>query len=144
MTGKLLINIDDLLKQRTIEGERIEYKAGWNPMSVLRPELSEQVAQQVTQQVTQQDTGQVTEQVPHHVRQLVVALTGELSRAELQAALSLAHRPHFIVAYLRPALEAGLVEMTLPDKPTSRNQRYRRTAAGHALAQQTTDKDTAT
>ena len=35
MTGKLPINIDDLLKQRTIEGERIEYKAGWNPMSVL-------------------------------------------------------------------------------------------------------------
>ena len=35
MTGKLPINIDHLLRQRTIEGERIEYKAGWNPQSVL-------------------------------------------------------------------------------------------------------------
>ena len=35
MTGKLPINIDHLLRQRTIEGERIEYKAGWNPKSVL-------------------------------------------------------------------------------------------------------------
>ena len=35
MTGTLPINIDHLLRQRTIEGERIEYKAGWNPKSVL-------------------------------------------------------------------------------------------------------------
>ena len=35
MTGKLPININHLLRQRTIEGERIEYKAGWNPQSVL-------------------------------------------------------------------------------------------------------------
>lgn len=34
MTGKLPINIDHLLHQRTIEGERIEYKIGWNPQSV--------------------------------------------------------------------------------------------------------------
>ena len=36
MTPKLPINLYDLLRQRTIEGERVEYKAGWNPQSVLR------------------------------------------------------------------------------------------------------------
>ena len=35
MTGKLPINLDRLLRQRTVESERIEYKAGWNPKSVL-------------------------------------------------------------------------------------------------------------
>ena len=35
MTGKLPININHLLRQRTIEGERIECKAGWNPQRVL-------------------------------------------------------------------------------------------------------------
>ena len=35
MTGKLPINLHDLLRQRTIEGERVEYKAGWNPKAVL-------------------------------------------------------------------------------------------------------------
>ena len=35
MTGTLPINIDNLLRQRTVEGERIEYKTGWNPKAVL-------------------------------------------------------------------------------------------------------------
>ena len=28
--------MDDLLRQRTVEGERIEYKAGWNPDAITR------------------------------------------------------------------------------------------------------------
>lgn len=33
---KLPINLLDLLHQRTVEGERIEYKEGWNPDAILR------------------------------------------------------------------------------------------------------------
>ena len=36
MTVALPVNIDNLLRRRTIESERVEYKAGWNPQSVLR------------------------------------------------------------------------------------------------------------
>ena len=36
MTATLRINIDSLLRRRTVESERVEYKAGWNPESVLR------------------------------------------------------------------------------------------------------------
>ena len=86
---------------------------------------------------TGQDTGQDTD----HVELLLVALTHEMGRAQLQSALQLAHRDHFTASYLRPALEAGLIEMTHPDKPTSRHQRYRRTAAGEALVRQTKRKD---
>lgn len=46
--------------------------------------------------------------------------------------LSLKHRWHVTDAYLNPALEAELIEMTIPDKPTSRLQRYRLTAKGAA------------
>lgn len=34
--SKLSINLHDLLRQRTVEGERIEYKAGWNPDPIIR------------------------------------------------------------------------------------------------------------
>jgi predicted HTH transcriptional regulator len=33
---KLPIKLNDLLRQRTVESERIEYKAGWNPDAILR------------------------------------------------------------------------------------------------------------
>lgn len=34
--AELPINIEDLLRQRKVEGERIEYKAGWNPTAIIR------------------------------------------------------------------------------------------------------------
>lgn len=34
--SKLPINLNDLLRQRTVEGERIEYKTGWNPNAIIR------------------------------------------------------------------------------------------------------------
>jgi len=37
---------------------------------------------------------------------------------------------HFRKAYLQPALDAGLIEMTVPDKPRSTRQKYRLTAKG--------------
>jgi ATP-dependent DNA helicase RecG len=36
MSSKLPVNLNDLLRQRKVEGDRIEYKAGWNPDPVLR------------------------------------------------------------------------------------------------------------
>ena len=50
-----------------------------------------------------------------------------MSRAELMDALGLRDRRHFARAYLQPCLDAGLIEMTLPDKPRSRTQQYRLT-----------------
>lgn len=76
-------------------------------------------------------TAQVTAQ--EHVLALVQQLDGELTRNELQTAVGLTHREHFRKAYLQPALEAKLIEMTQPDKPNSRSQRYRLTPAGEEL-----------
>ena len=92
-------------------------------------EVAGEVTDQVAGQVTEQVAGQVTEQVAGQVR-LLQALSGEMSRQSLQEALGLKHRNHFNQIYLIPALEAGLIEMTIPDKPRSSKQRYRLTPAG--------------
>lgn len=70
-----------------------------------------------------QDTGQDTGQVESLITVMKPGV--EYTRAELMKKLSLRHRETFVDNYLKPALESGLVEMTIPDKPTSRNQRYR-------------------
>lgn len=36
MSSKLPLNLEDLLRQRTVEGDRIEYKSGWNPDAVIK------------------------------------------------------------------------------------------------------------
>lgn len=70
-------------------------------------------------------TTEVTAEVTTEVDRLMAALSGEMTRRELQTALGLKNDEHFRKAYLLPALEAGIIEMTIPDKPNSRLQKYR-------------------
>lgn len=86
-----------------------------------------------TEQVTPQVPPHVTPQVTPQVLALLMKATGEMARQELMDALGLKDRKHFGDAYLQPALEAGLLEMTIPDKPQSSKQRYRLTEQGRAV-----------
>ena len=58
------------------------------------------------------------------VEKLVSILTSEMGRSELQGLLSIKNRDYFRTDYLNPAISNGYVELTIPDKPNSRNQRY--------------------
>jgi len=51
-------------------------------------------------------------------------------RVESMDVLGLRNRTHFVKEYLQPALELGVIEMTIPDKPNSSKQRYRLSALG--------------
>ncbi|HCS65276.1 MAG TPA: cell filamentation protein Fic, partial [Cellvibrio sp.] len=76
---------------------------------------------------------QVTPQVTPQVSDLLKALKGEMSHDDLQAALGLQDRKSFSERYLKPALNAGLIEMTISEKPNSRLQKYRLTEIGLGL-----------
>lgn len=79
---------------------------------------------------------QVSPQVTPQVGALLAAIRGEMGREALQSALGLSDRKSFRERYLKPALAEGLVEMTVPDKPNSRLQKYRLTDEGRGwLAQ---------
>ena len=85
--------------------------------------------------------GEVTGEVTGEVKKLLQVLKGEMSRSELQESLGLMHEDHFRSAYLRPGLNAGLITMTIPDKPRSRLQKYCLTAQGHAVLSTTKKSD---
>jgi Fic family protein len=72
------------------------------------------------------NTDQVTDQVSDQVAALLRTLKTEtLTALECMKRLKLSHRPTFRANYLNPALSAGLIERTIPDKPNSRLQKYR-------------------
>jgi hypothetical protein len=56
-----------------------------------------------------------------------------MSRQELQDKLGLSHRENFRSHYLKLALNQGLIEMTLPEKPNSSLQRYRLSPKGNEI-----------
>ena len=48
----------------------------------------------------------------------------EMTTKELMEKLNMKSRISFRDNYLKPALESGLIKMTIPEKPTSKNQMY--------------------
>ena len=59
------------------------------------------------------------------VQRLVSVMKQEdYTLAELMQLVGLTHRATFQQNYLNPAIEANLIERTIPDKPKSPKQRY--------------------
>ncbi|MCW5602645.1 Fic family protein [Nitrosomonas sp.] len=80
-------------------------------------------------------TPEVAPEATPEVRLLSV-LASEMTRQQLKEALGLKDDEHFRKAYLLPALDAGLIEMTIPDKPRSSKQKYRLTDKGRQVMAQ--------
>ncbi len=76
--------------------------------------------------------GQVAGQVADEVMTMIAVFRGDHTRRELQLALNPKSRANFEGRYLKPAIEAGCIMLTLPNKPRSRLQKYRLTAKGRA------------
>jgi len=86
-----------------------------------------------SKQVKEQVTDHVIDHVTDHVKSLILILDGNMSRPELMDILRLKHNQTFRENYLHPALKQEWIEMTLPDKPKSVNQKYRLTDKGKRL-----------
>ncbi len=86
----------------------------------------------VALQVTEPSRHQVgTMSAPsRHQVQLLEFTREERSIAEMMELLGWRDRTKFRTKFIRPLLEAGLLRMTIPDKPKSRNQKYMTTEEG--------------
>jgi predicted HTH transcriptional regulator len=99
---------------------------------VLAPGTSRQNVSDKTrpQQATQSPTQSPTQSADPVSAVLQLLRDKPLSSSELRAKLNLKHRPTFRENYLHPALAEALIEMTIPNKPNSRLQKYRLTGKG--------------
>ena len=108
----------------------------WRPPSEPASGVSEPVTPKVAPKVAPEVAPEVTPEVARLLR-----VVGEpLSRQDLQDQLGLRDDEHFRKAYLLPALAVGVIGMTVPDRPTSRLQKYRISAKGRAWLTQKEEK----
>ena len=86
------------------------------PKSINKSYKNEDMDENVTVKATSSFTNKLLEVMGDEV----------LSTNEIMLRLGMTHKPTFRKNYLNPAIELGLVEMTLPGKPRSRHQRYKK------------------
>lgn len=85
--------------------------------------MLEAIQEAIDNIMTDYDTGHDTD----YVDRLLIALGNKtLTASQLMRQLGLKSASSFRKVYLQPALERGLIERTIPDKPKSKNQKYRR------------------
>lgn len=75
----------------------------------------------------------VTPQVTPQIKRLINAIDGEMSRQEIQQKIGLSDKKNFMEKYHKPAITMGVIELTIPNKPKSRLQKYRLTGLGKRL-----------
>jgi len=75
----------------------------------------------------------VSPEVTPEARKMLSIITGEMTRGEIQKKLGLRDEKHFRENYQQVGIKLSLIEMTIPDKPRSRLQKYRLTDAGKHL-----------
>lgn len=93
-------------------------------LEIIRDSLTEIT---VVSRSTDQDSDQVTDQDKTPIERILSALGNEtLSATDLMERIGLSHKPTFRKNYLNPALEQKLIERTIPNKPNSKNQKYRK------------------
>lgn len=106
----------------------------WRPAPQATPQdktLSSNVLQQLAE-VLGMSTPQAAAQVATQVTKALEEATEAVTRETLQEAMAMKDREHFRQAYLEPLVAAAWLERTIPDKPTSPNQKYRLTEKGRA------------
>jgi ATP-dependent DNA helicase RecG len=75
-------------------------------------------------------------------KQILRLCTEPKKRSEIFEALKLANQTKNFKLHIQPLLESGYLELTIPDKPRSKNQKYRITENGLQLLQsQSNTKD---
>ena len=87
----------------------------------------------ITLPISAHDSAHDASNVSKAIRTLVTCIEGEIDRDTLQSLIGIKHRTYFRSTYIKPALDEGYIEFTLPNEKQSKLQKYRLTAKGIAL-----------
>lgn len=97
-------------------GVSVKCKASENYLKALNKNMIDQVDRPSTDQVPTKLTDQV--------ERILEFCKEPHSKIEIMEHLNYKHKRTFTITYLKPLLEKGVLEMTIPDKPNSSKQKY--------------------
>ena len=73
---------------------------------------------------TVQATNQATDQADDNIKRLLEFCKTPRTRENMQEFMKLNNRGYFRTNILNPLIKGGLLKLTIPEKPTSPNQKY--------------------
>ena len=124
--------IRDLCREWDVAAPIFDVSDHWVTVTFPRPAVSRQGAKGAGRRAERDQVGTRSGPGRDQVSILRKSLSAQ-SLTELMAMTGRTNRTKFRNLVLRPMMNAGWIEMTIPDKPTSSRQRYRITAAGRAV-----------
>mgnify|MGYP000410507727 CR=1 FL=1 len=99
-----------------IEGDVFKTIVPIRTMAIAKIKIGEQVSDQVSEQVS--------EQVSDQVKRILLYCIEPKTKREICGHFGYSSQTFFTKKYLRQLLDDGLLKMTIPEKPNSRNQKY--------------------
>lgn len=127
--GTGIRRIRDLCREWEVPAPAIDVSEGWVTVTFRRVAWGGEGSEATSKRPGRDQVGTKLAPSRHQVRILRKSLAAQ-PITELMAVVERKDRTKFRNQVLRPLLDAGWIEMTIPDKPRSRLQRYRTTAAG--------------
>ena len=130
--GSGIRRIRDLCREWGVPAPVIDVSEHWVTVGFRRPAVGGEGSGATSEGPGRDQLGTKSAPSRHQVAILRKSLAAQ-PITELMAVAGRKDRTKFRNQVLRPLLEAGWIEMTIPDRPTSRNQRYRTTGAGREV-----------
>lgn len=130
--GSGIRRIRDLCREWRVPDPVIDVSEHWVTVTFRRPAQGGEGSGATSRGPSRDQVGTKSAPSRHQVGVLRKSLAAQ-PITELMAVAGRKDRTKFRNQVLRPLLDAGWIEMTIPDKPTSRKQRYRTTAAGREV-----------
>ncbi len=130
--GSGIRRIRDLCREHGVAEPLIEVSESWVTTTFRRPVTESEEEAGDRSALSRHQVGTKSAPSRHQVQILRNCLT-EKAIGTLMASVSRKDRTKFRNQVLKPLLQGGWLEMTIPDKPTSSKQKYRLTDKGQQL-----------
>lgn len=126
---RFLASISELLSQDVSQDTNLDF----SELQILSQDMSQDMSQDVSQDVEKILMDWLNTNSTKRVWSILKLAVEPSEMRQLQEAVRETNKRRFVLKYIKPLISIGWLEMTIPDKPTSKLQKYRLTPTGKSI-----------